>query len=82
MKTEGFFLKTQLYQKCLSFSFTVPGRGGELPVSWERQTIGKQRTCDIRAVSEADRVQTRFRPVPSHLIKLIVMESVSEDWDI
>lgn len=38
--------------------------------------MGEWRTCDIRAVSKADRLQTRFRLVPSHLIKLIFMESV------
>lgn len=43
--------------------------------------MGEQRTCDIRAVSEADRLQTRFRLLPSCLIKLIFMESVREDWN-
>lgn len=53
------------------FPFAGASRGGELPVSWERQTMGEQRTCDIRAVSEADRVQTRLRRVASRQVKLI-----------
>lgn len=39
--------------------------------------MGERRTCDIRAVSEADRLQTRFRRftlLPLRLIKLSLFE--------
>lgn len=68
-----FFKAPDLWRSML-LPFTVAGHAGELPVSWERQTMGEQRTCDIRAVPEADKVQTRFRLVLLRRIKLIFMQ--------